>query len=54
LLRNPIKGTTLTLTLEESGFNRKVKKINVDGIKEARKKERNNFAAMHLLLCFGR
>jgi len=38
VLRNPIEGTTLTLN--ESDFNRKVTKINVDGIREARKKER--------------
>jgi len=54
VLRNPIKGTTLTLTLKESDFNREVTKISVDGIREARKKERNNFTAMHLLLSFGR
>jgi hypothetical protein len=37
VLRNPIEGTTLTL--KESDFNRKVTKINEDGIREARKKE---------------
>jgi len=39
VLRNPIEGKTLTL--KESDFNRKVTKINADGIREARKKERN-------------
>jgi hypothetical protein len=45
VLRNPIEGTTLTL--KESDFNRKVTKINEDGIREARKTETNNFATIH-------
>jgi hypothetical protein len=39
VLRNPLEGTALTL--KESDFNRKVTKINVDGIREARKEGRN-------------
>jgi len=37
VLRNPIE--SITLTLKKSDFNKKVTKINVDGIWEARKKE---------------